>query len=251
VLNEMNKIKQDHAEGKEHEMFKRMRKEDNDEWFPIHEQENVIIQEEERMENIRKYYEKLYSEGDEAEDESHLEKKNKYKGIMKEIQETERKGNDQAVELIEIEQAAKQLGNHKATFLDCISNEIVKAIVKEDAEILRKFINKLLENPLDIPKKLLASKLVIIPKKGCPTGPEDTRGIRVKSAILTLIDKLLLNRIKPTIEKSLSDEQGGFRPGRGTINQLIAFRLMIYHAKYVSQKEVYVLSVDFRKAFDS
>ena len=49
---------------------------------------------------------------------------------------------------------------------------------------------------------------------------------------------MLLNRMKPSLEEVLRDNQNGFRPGRSTTSHILALRrIMIF--------------IDFKKAFDS
>ncbi|KAK2177531.1 hypothetical protein NP493_584g01040 [Ridgeia piscesae] len=60
--------------------------------------------------------------------------------------------------------------------------------------------------------------------------------------------KILLNRLKPQAEKTIDEEQAGFRPGRRTTEQI--FNLRILCEKYLQhQQDLYHVFVDFKKAF--
>ena len=61
--------------------------------------------------------------------------------------------------------------------------------------------------------------------------------------------KILLNRVKPQVEKIIAEEQAGFRAGRSTTEQI--FNLQILCEKYLQhQQDLYHVLIDFKKAFD-
>ena len=61
---------------------------------------------------------------------------------------------------------------------------------------------------------------------------------------------VLLERLKATLEQCLSEEQGGFREDRGTVQQILTLRLI--NEKYMDRrKPVYHCFVDYTKAFDT
>ena len=61
--------------------------------------------------------------------------------------------------------------------------------------------------------------------------------------------KVILNRLKPQVEKIIAEEQAGFRAGRSTTEQI--FNLRILCDKYVQhQQDLYHVFIDFKKAFD-
>ena len=61
--------------------------------------------------------------------------------------------------------------------------------------------------------------------------------------------KIILNRLKPQAEKSIAEEQAGFRAGRSTTEQI--FNLRILYEKYLQhQQDLYHVFIDFKKAFD-
>ena len=61
---------------------------------------------------------------------------------------------------------------------------------------------------------------------------------------------MLLNRIKPSLEEVLRDNQNGFRQGRSTTSHILALRRIIEGAKAKNLKATMVF-IDFKKAFDS
>ena len=63
--------------------------------------------------------------------------------------------------------------------------------------------------------------------------------------------KIILNRLKLQAEKSIVEEQAGFRAGRSTTEQIL--NLCIQCEKYLQhqhQQDLYHVFIDFKKAFD-
>ena len=60
---------------------------------------------------------------------------------------------------------------------------------------------------------------------------------------------IILKRLKPQVEKIISEEQAGFRAGRSTTEQI--FNLRILCEKYLQhQQDLYHVFTDFKKVFD-
>ena len=60
--------------------------------------------------------------------------------------------------------------------------------------------------------------------------------------------KVILGRISQKVENEISNEQAGFRPGRGTRDQIVNLRILMQKAKEC-RIPLYVCFVDFHKAF--
>ena len=61
--------------------------------------------------------------------------------------------------------------------------------------------------------------------------------------------KIILNRLKPQAEKTIAEEQAGFRAGSCTTEQI--FNLCILCEKYLQhQQDLYHILRDFKKVFD-
>ena len=61
--------------------------------------------------------------------------------------------------------------------------------------------------------------------------------------------KIIMNRLKPQAEKTIAEEQAGFKAGRGTTEQI--FNLRILCEKYLQhQQDLYHVVIAFKKAFD-
>ena len=61
---------------------------------------------------------------------------------------------------------------------------------------------------------------------------------------------MILNRIQPTVDKLLRNNQNRFRPGRGTIAHILAIRRLVEGIKTTNIQSI-ITFVDFKKAFDS
>ena len=61
--------------------------------------------------------------------------------------------------------------------------------------------------------------------------------------------KVILNRLKPQVEKIIAEEQAGFRAGRSTTEQIFNPRILC--EKYLQhQQDLYRVFIDFKKTFD-
>ena len=61
--------------------------------------------------------------------------------------------------------------------------------------------------------------------------------------------QIILNRLKPQAEKSIAEEQAGFRAGRSTTQQIFNPRILC--KKYLQhQQDLNHVFTDFKKAFD-
>ena len=62
---------------------------------------------------------------------------------------------------------------------------------------------------------------------------------------------MLLNRIKPILDKHPGHNQNGFRSGRSTTSKVLALRRLIEGVKYHNLLAVSHLFLDFHKSFNS
>ena len=61
---------------------------------------------------------------------------------------------------------------------------------------------------------------------------------------------ILLRRLSPKREEQIREEQGGFRPGRGCIDQIFTLRQLLEH-RHSYRRPTIVVFLDIRAAFDS
>jgi hypothetical protein len=99
----------------------------------------------------------------------------------------------------------------------------------------------------DIFKKGIITK---IPKKGDLSNPNNWRGITLLSMPGKVLSGVIADRIRPHLEKTLREEQAGFRPGRGCTDQIFTLRRVIEKC-LEKNKSILINFIDFEKAFDS
>ena len=101
----------------------------------------------------------------------------------------------------------------------------------------------------DIPDEMLESIFIAIPKKSGTIECKNHRTISLMSHISKAILRVELERIKGPIRKNLSDEQFGYRPGKGTRNAILCLRTLT--EKCIEKpKDMYICFVDYVKTFD-
>ena len=115
--------------------------------------------------------------------------------------------------------------------------------------ILLDFANNLL-NTGDKPKQWSEINMIPVPKSGDLSDTSNYRGISLAPIAAKTVNKMVLNRIQPKIDKNLRPNQSGFLPGRATTAHILALRRLIEGVKSHNKKAI-ILYVDFKKAFDS
>ncbi|KAJ8346794.1 hypothetical protein SKAU_G00281950 [Synaphobranchus kaupii] len=146
----------------------------------------------------------------------------------------------------EVNTAIKQMKHGKAPSMDSIPIEVWR--LPKLKKCLKRFCNATLEGNR-LPEWGISS-IVPVPKKGDLTIPDNYQGISLTQTAAKIYNRLLLNRIRPELEKVLRPNQNGFRPLRSTSSQILALRRIIEEIRN-HQKEAAIIFIDFRKAFDS
>ena len=106
-----------------------------------------------------------------------------------------------------------------------------------------------------LPAVMQVSKLTPVPKCGQPSARLDKnmyRGISVASIFSKVVDRLLHRRLDNRLEQLglRAKTQCGFRKGHGTLDALFTITHAINMARH-NKKRLYVVFVDFKKAFDT
>jgi hypothetical protein len=94
------------------------------------------------------------------------------------------------------------------------------------------------------------SILVLLHKKGAIEDPANYRPINLLDIFFRIVESLLWRRLKPKLEEVLSDIQGGFRRGRGTIEQHFVLQTIIQIVQ-ADQRKLFLAVMDMKKAYDS
>jgi hypothetical protein len=99
-------------------------------------------------------------------------------------------------------------------------------------------------------KSLNSTFLVLIPKENNPVSFNDYRPISLCNLIYKVVSKVISNRLKPFLERSLSAEQLGFLKGRRIQDAIGVAHECIHSIKQKNLKAL-IMKIDLKKAFDS
>ena len=129
--------------------------------------------------------------------------------------------------MLEIDKALNQTKNNKAAGPDLIPIETIKA-GGEPLKLLLLDLMNLAWNTGTVPDEWNQSVICPIYKnKGDPLDCKNYRGISLMSHCGKLYERILETRLRDKVENLLSESQCGFRPGRGTVDQIAALRLYL------------------------
>ncbi|MEO2222612.1 MAG: reverse transcriptase family protein, partial [Candidatus Poseidoniia archaeon] len=120
--------------------------------------------------------------------------------------------------------------------------------VLEEMEKLYEIVWRLEKTPVDWSH----SRLVTLWKgadKGLVTDPKTYRGIQVGSTMCKIMVTIILRRLNAWYNAQLSDQQQGFRQGRGTTDGIFLVK-RVQQISRKTGKQVYALFVDLTAAFD-
>ena len=97
-----------------------------------------------------------------------------------------------------------------------------------------------------IPDDWNEATIIRIPKKGASNDCNNWRGITLLSIPSEILAKIIMNRLCNVVDSRLSEEQAGFRKGKGCIDQIFALRNIIEQCTEW-QRKLYINFVDFEK----
>ena len=149
----------------------------------------------------------------------------------------------------EIKIAIKSLKSGKASGIDEIPAEALKAGGNDIIEYLWELLNKIW-NQECIPSEWKKGLLVKLAKKGDLSNCGNWRGITLLTTTSKVLSRIILNRIKHALDKTLREEQAGFRQNRSCVDQIATLRIIVEQS-IEWQSSLYINFIDFEKAFDS
>ncbi|CAH8560679.1 unnamed protein product [Dicrocoelium dendriticum] len=143
----------------------------------------------------------------------------------------------------------RRLKRFKAAGLDGLPPELFKyggvAIINQLTALFAKIWHE-----EKVPSSWGESVIVPIFKKGARTSCANHRGISLISVASKLLASILLRRLSPVRESYYREEQAGFRPGRGCVDQIFTLRQLLEH-RHIYHRPTIVAFLDIRAAFDS
>lgn len=152
----------------------------------------------------------------------------------------------------EIVDAIHHLMNGKASGLDGIPSEMLKAGCTMLTPLFQKLFNFIFSNSL-YPVQWSSAYISPIYKSGDSSMPENYRGIAINSCIGKLFNTVLNNRLdKYLIDNNLINKcQIGFSKKARTSDHIFVLKTLI--DKYINRKggKLFACFIDLRKAFDT
>ncbi|VVC39079.1 Reverse transcriptase domain, partial [Cinara cedri] len=150
----------------------------------------------------------------------------------------------------EIRMVLKEIKLNKAAGFDGIYSEFFKHSGHKTQAWLAAFCSDILDTAT-LPKLFKKTKIIAILKPGKPaTDPTHYRPISLLSTTYKILERLILNRIRPEIVKILPVEQAGFRTNRSCAKQVLALTTL-NEKGFQNNLKTNVAFIDFTVAYDT
>ena len=158
---------------------------------------------------------------------------------------------DREFTLSEIEDGIKRLKPGKASALDVVSNDLLKATSSYIAPIILNIFNYILLSE-NFPDMWSLGIIVPLFKSGEQGDPNNYRGISINSCISKLFTLLMNDRLTIFTEQNniIHFNQLGFRKGYRTADHVFTLKTIVDNSLN-AKKDLHVCFVDFKKAFDT
>ena len=156
---------------------------------------------------------------------------------------------DSKIQLEEVRRAVRQMRKGKAPGLCGITAEMLQ----QTGEVTVKWIHRVVTAVWEIeeiPEDWRKAIIVPLHKKGDKKLCSNSRGISLLSVPGKVFTRIILNRIKQTIEEVLRENQSGFRKGRGCRDHIFLMRQII-EKKREHNEDTYICFIDYAQAYDS
>ena len=149
----------------------------------------------------------------------------------------------------EVRKSFNKLNNNRAPGKDGIHGELLKYGPEELDNVIANIFNETFEKHelLDVNK----GEIIPLQKPGKPKGPpRNLRPITLLNTLRKSLSTIVLERIRPQIEKYLSQSQSGFRPNRSTAD--VSWTHKWLAAKTLQEKiQIKITGIDMSAAFDT
>jgi hypothetical protein len=149
----------------------------------------------------------------------------------------------------QIRAAMKRVKLDKSVGCDNIPIELITAGGEAAVKIFHKLIVSIWETG-EWPQDWCDSLFAVLHKKGDPTECSNNRTIALISHASKILLYVLFDCIEEKIDSEVSEEQAGFRKGRGTRDQLFNIRQLMEKCREFCHP-LFLCFIDYKKAFDS
>ena len=129
----------------------------------------------------------------------------------------------------EIRSAITSMKAGKASGIDCLTVELLKADITTTVDVLHDLFREIWISEI-VSADWRKGHIVKIAKKGDLTKCENWRGITLMSVAAKVMGKVLIRRISGGVDAKLRKEQAGFRKGRSMIEQIFVLRNIVEQA---------------------
>ena len=135
------------------------------------------------------------------------------------------KEDDHPILCKEVEAATQSWKRGKSAGVNNITAEVIQAGGEDVIPALLKIYNKIWQTG-EWPTPWTQSLVITLPKKGNMQECQNYWMISLISHPSKVLLKIILNRLKPQVEKIIPEEQAGFRAGRSTTEQIFNLRIL-------------------------
>ncbi|KAK3546988.1 hypothetical protein QTP86_007917 [Hemibagrus guttatus] len=149
----------------------------------------------------------------------------------------------------EVKAAIHKMKNGKAPGEDGVCPEMLKAEEEETPLVLQCVLQDIWEKER-CPDIWRIGTIIKLPKKGDLGDCNNWRGITLLPLTSKVFCRIILQRIIAAVDIKLRQEQAGFRKGKSCIDHIFTLR-QILEQSHEWNSPLYLLFVDFEKAFDS
>ena len=195
----------------------------------------MLTRKEEVLQRFAEYIEELYEDNRDQSPELDLEELQSAE-IMNPIGEAE------------VRTIIRELKNDKANGVDEIPAEMLKCLGDTGIAAITKMINKIYITG-EIPQDFKNSIFIPIPKDKKAENCTQFRTISLITHTSKILLQVIKKRITPIIERKLSENQLGFRKGRGTREGIFQVR-QLGERLIQKNRKLYMAFIDYSKAFD-
>ena len=149
---------------------------------------------------------------------------------------------------MEVREIISKLPKGKSTGIDEIPAEFLQSMGIKGIEMMTWIINKCYNTGFQ-PEDFLKSIFIQLPKVKNTKECAEHRTISLISHAAKILLHIIKRRITPLAEKNMSENQLGFREGRGTRDAICQTRLLA--ERMISKnRKIFACFIDYKKAFD-